>query len=253
MAAPEDEQDDKPWRRLYHAQEVEEEEAAARAAALAAARAEAARGGGWAPAGAAEQQQQPGGAAAEAAGAGGAEGEQEEELGELQAQLLLWYRKTCLAAGVGMGGACWHWYARGRRAAADVFLPPRAAALPPAVIEAWRRKAQMREGMRTVGRHTLFVTGVAALYFGVELGAGLARGAVGDWPNTAAAGAVAGGFLGARAPSSMRGRTLAMGTLAGGLLGALSGWSQQRLAELAAENEAGYAQQQQQRDGKPDS
>lgn len=66
------------------------------------------------------------------------------------------------------------------------------------VVEAYKKKAIMREGMRSIGRHTLFVTGIAALYFGVELGVGLARDAPGDWLNTAAAGAVAGGYLGAR-------------------------------------------------------
>jgi hypothetical protein len=66
------------------------------------------------------------------------------------------------------------------------------------VVEAYKKKAVMREGMRTIGRQTLFVTGVAALYFGVELGVGMAREQQGHWANTAAAGAVAGGYLGAR-------------------------------------------------------
>lgn len=66
------------------------------------------------------------------------------------------------------------------------------------VVEAYKKKAVMREGMRAIGRQTLFVSGVAALYFGVELGVGMAREQPGHWANTAAAGAVAGSYLGAR-------------------------------------------------------
>jgi hypothetical protein len=66
------------------------------------------------------------------------------------------------------------------------------------LVEAYKKKAVMREGMRSIGRQTVFVAGVAALYFGVELGVGMAREQHGHWANTAAAGAVAGGYLGAR-------------------------------------------------------
>lgn len=124
--------------------------------------------------------------------------EPSEELDPLQQQLLEAYRKTCLVTGAGMAGAAWHWRVRGRAAARAVFLPPRAVALPPAVVEAWRRKAELREGMRVVGRNTLFVGGVAGLYFGSEVATAVVRGSHGDWPNAAVAGAVAGGFLGAR-------------------------------------------------------
>jgi hypothetical protein len=65
-------------------------------------------------------------------------------------------------------------------------------------VRQWQDKAALREALRTVGRQTAFITGVAALYFGSELGVGLARGETGAWPNTAAAGALAGGLLGAR-------------------------------------------------------
>jgi hypothetical protein len=72
------------------------------------------------------------------------------------------------------------------------------------LVEAYKKKAVMREGMRSIGRQTLFVAGVAALYFGVELGAGMAREQHGHWANTAAAGAVAGGYLGARGAAAHR-------------------------------------------------
>eukprot|EP00878_Enallax_costatus_P037335 GHUV01042159.1.p1 GENE.GHUV01042159.1~~GHUV01042159.1.p1 ORF type:complete len:153 (+),score=51.81 GHUV01042159.1:286-744(+) len=133
-----------------------------------------------------------------------------------------------------MAGAVWHWYSIGKHKQREVFIPPRAQALPPEVIAAWKKKAEMKIAMSTIGRQSLLITGIAALYFGVELGTGYYRDQYGDWLNTAAAGAAAGCYLGARAPSSMRARTLAMGGLAGGMLGALSGWSQQQLTQLAA-------------------
>uniref|UniRef100_A0A383WP69 Mitochondrial import inner membrane translocase subunit TIM22 n=1 Tax=Tetradesmus obliquus TaxID=3088 RepID=A0A383WP69_TETOB len=202
MSGNSNEENDKPWKRLYHGEEVAKSEQQQQ-----------------------EQQQQR---------------QEEEELSELQQQLLTWYRKTCLVAGAGMAGSTWYWYTSGR-SNHQVFLPPRAQALPPEVVEAYKKKAVMREGMRAIGRQTLFVSGVAALYFGVELGVGMAREQPGHWANTAAAGAVAGSYLGARAPSSLRGRTLALGCMAGGALGALSGWSQQKLTEMAAAAEAAAA------------
>lgn len=66
------------------------------------------------------------------------------------------------------------------------------------VVQRWKQKAAFREGLRTVGRQTLLITGVAGLYFGTELGVGLWREQQGDWANTAAAGALAGGLLGSR-------------------------------------------------------
>lgn len=125
-----------------------------------------------------------------------------EGLTELQQQLLTWYRKTCLVAGAGMGGSVWHWYRVGKHKQKEVFIPPRAQALPPEVVAAWKKKAEMKIAMRTIGRHTLFISGIAALYFGVELGAGIYREQYNDWLNTAAAGAVAGSYLGARSKCS---------------------------------------------------
>lgn len=66
------------------------------------------------------------------------------------------------------------------------------------MVQRWKQKAAFREGLRTVGRQTLLITGVAGLYFGTELGVGLWREQQGDWANTAAAGALAGGVLGSR-------------------------------------------------------
>jgi hypothetical protein len=66
------------------------------------------------------------------------------------------------------------------------------------VVQRYKQKAQFREGVAVVGRQTVWVTGIAALYFGTELGVGLLRDKQNDWTNTAAAGAVAAGVLGSR-------------------------------------------------------
>lgn len=97
-----------------------------------------------------------------------------------------------------MGGAVWHWYNIGKHKQKEVFIPPRAQALPPEVVAAWKKKAEMKIAMSTIGRQSLFVTSVAALYFGVELGAEIYRDKHGHWLNTAVAGAVAGSYLGGR-------------------------------------------------------
>lgn len=68
----------------------------------------------------------------------------------------------------------------------------------PQVVQRYKQKAQFREAVSTVGRQTLLVTGIAGLYFGLELGVGLLRDKQGNWANTAAAGAAAGGLLGSR-------------------------------------------------------
>lgn len=65
-------------------------------------------------------------------------------------------------------------------------------------MQRWKQKQQFQDAVRTIGRQSLYITGIAGLYFGLELGVGLLRDKQGDWANTAAAGAVAGGFLGAR-------------------------------------------------------
>jgi hypothetical protein len=70
---------------------------------------------------------------------------------------------------------------------------------------------------------------VAALYFGAELGAQLARGGAKDWANTAVGGAAAGGYLGSLLPGPSRARGAALGAAAGSALGAVSGWAQQRI------------------------
>jgi hypothetical protein len=185
-----------------------------------------------------------------------------------------------------------------------VFVPPRAQSLPPEVVEGWKRSMRFREGVRTVGRQTVFATGaprarapraqvlrhvpgrahtpthtpphthhthpptrthtrththtqhththththkpqtiqntrtgIAALYFGVELAAFRLRGAD-DWRNTAAAGAVAGGYLGTLLPGPSRARGALLGAAAGGAVGASSGLAQQRLRVLLPEGEA---------------
>lgn len=97
-----------------------------------------------------------------------------------------------------MAGAVWHWYSIGKHKHREVFIPPRAQALPPEVVAAYKKKAEMKIAMGTIGRQSLFITGIAALYFGVELGTGYYRDQYGDWSNTAVAGAVAGCYLGAR-------------------------------------------------------
>lgn len=80
-------------------------------------------------------------------------------------------------------------------------------------MQRFKQKAQFRDAVSTVGRQSLYITGIAGLYFGVELGVGLLREKQGaDWANTAAAGAVAGGLLGARGkPGSMSVLTSASG------------------------------------------
>lgn len=78
----------------------------------------------------------------------------------------------------------------------QIFVPPRAATLPPDVVEGWKRSMRFKQGVRVVGRNSLIATGVAALYYGIEAGASRARGGVVDAWNTAAGGAVAGGYLG---------------------------------------------------------
>lgn len=103
-----------------------------------------------------------------------------------------------------MAGAVWHWYNIGKHKQKEVFIPPRAQALPPEVVAAWKKKAELKIAMGTIGRQSLFITGVAALYFGVELGTGLYREKSGDWLNTAVAGAVAGSYLGARGETYSR-------------------------------------------------
>eukprot|EP00775_Hariotina_reticulata_P003684 gene3684-3944_t len=123
---------------------------------------------------------------------------QSEALSELQQQLLTAFRKTCLVAGAGLAGSVWQWNTQTKHTRQQVFLPPRAQALPPEVVKAWQQKALMNEALETVGRQAVFITGVAALYFGVELGVGRWRGKPDDWLNTAAAGAAAGSWLGIR-------------------------------------------------------
>ena len=182
-------------------------------------------------------------AAADAADADADDGQPSE----LERQLVAWYRNTFLVTGAALAGSVWQWNfgARGKRAA-EVFVPPRAAALPREVVEGWERSVRFKEGVRTVGRQTAFATGVAALYFGVELAALRARGGADDFCNTALAGAAAGGYLGSLLPGPSRARGAALGAGAGGALGALSGWAQQVAAAWAPEAAARQQQQQQQ-------
>jgi hypothetical protein len=91
-----------------------------------------------------------------------------------QSELVEWYRRTCLAAGAGMAASAWH-QASGAAAKKEVFEPPRAAALPPAVVEQWKRNVRFREAVRVVGKQTMVAAGVAALYFGAEAGVRVAR------------------------------------------------------------------------------
>jgi hypothetical protein len=58
---------------------------------------------------------------------------EEEPLTELQEQLLLCYRKTFLVAGLGLIGSMWRWNMVTKHNRKDIFLPPRAQALPKAV------------------------------------------------------------------------------------------------------------------------
>lgn len=69
------------------------------------------------------------------------------------------------------------------------------------VVKSYKQKAEFREALRTIGRQSVFITGVAGLYFGTELGVGLWRDKQSDWANTATAGALAGSLLGARGES----------------------------------------------------
>jgi hypothetical protein len=91
-----------------------------------------------------------------------------------QSELVEWYRRTCLAAGAGMAASAWH-QASGAATKKEVFEPPRAAALPPAVVEQWRKNVRFREAVRAVGKQTVVAAGVAALYFGAEAGVRVAR------------------------------------------------------------------------------
>lgn len=146
--------------------------------------------------------------------------EVEAPLEAWQQEVLDWYRNTCIVTGAGLAGAVWHWNWGGgwQRAAEHVFVPPRAQALPPEVVDGWRRSVRFKQGVRTVGRQTVFAAFVAGLYFGVEAsaryarsggdgggegggGGGAAAAAAGGraaphWSDTALAGAVAGGYLG---------------------------------------------------------
>ncbi len=112
-----------------------------------------------------------------------------------QRDALEWYRNTCLVAGAGLIGSIWRQVAGGA-AQHQVFVPPRAQGLPPEVVDTWRRNMRFKEGVRTVGRQTVFVTGVGALYFGAEVTMRRWRQSRDAW-NTAAAGAVTGAYLGA--------------------------------------------------------
>jgi hypothetical protein len=58
---------------------------------------------------------------------------EDEPLSELQQQLLWAYRKTFIGAGFGLLGSIWHWNAVDKHKRKDIFLPPRAQALPEAV------------------------------------------------------------------------------------------------------------------------
>lgn len=151
---------------------------------------------------------------------------------ELQQQLLGWYRNTFIVAGAALVGSMWQWTVGGRSKAVEVFLPPRAQSLPTDVVDGWKRSMRFKEGVRFVGRQTLLATGVAALYFGVELGSQLWREQEG-WANTALAGAAAGGYLGTMLPGPSRARGAALGGALGGVLGAASGLAQQQLLIMA--------------------
>lgn len=58
--------------------------------------------------------------------------EEEQPLTELQQQLLICYRKTFLVAGCGLAGSVWRWNTITKHKQ-EIFLPPRAQALPEAV------------------------------------------------------------------------------------------------------------------------
>ncbi|KAI8473277.1 MAG: hypothetical protein J3K34DRAFT_519120 [Monoraphidium minutum] len=150
---------------------------------------------------------------------------------ELQQQLLAWYRSTCLVAGAALVGSVWQWNFGGKSKSVEVFVPPRAQSLPAEVVEGWKRSMRFKEGVRTVGRQTVFATGIAALYFGVELGAARWRGAE-DWANAAAAGGAAGGYLGSLLPGASRGRGAALGAAAGAALGGAAGAARGRLLAM---------------------
>lgn len=63
------------------------------------------------------------------------EAQEEVPLTELEQQLLLCYRKTFLVAGLGLAGSVWRWNAVTKHKRKDIFLPPRAQALPEAVSD----------------------------------------------------------------------------------------------------------------------
>jgi len=44
----------------------------------------------------------------------------------------------------------------------QVFVPPRAQALPAEMVEGWKRSMRFKEGVRVVGRQTLFAAGERA-------------------------------------------------------------------------------------------
>eukprot|EP00877_Chromochloris_zofingiensis_P009955 jgi/Chrzof1/5212/Cz15g16160.t1 len=144
-----------------------------------------------------------------------------------QRSMLEWYRNTCIAAGMSVLGSTLYWNF-GPQQKPDIFVPPRAQNLPPDVVEAWKSSMVFREGVRTVGRQSLFLTGVAAVYFGVETAAKHWRDKQ-DWVNTAMAGAVSGLYLGLVSRSSARLRMSVTGAAAGSVLGAISGWTQKQL------------------------
>ncbi|KIY95252.1 hypothetical protein MNEG_12709 [Monoraphidium neglectum] len=146
---------------------------------------------------------------------------------ELQKQLVECYRKTFLVTGAALIGSVFHWNYVGKLKVEQVFVPPRAQSLPAEVVEGWTRSMRFKEGVRAVGRQTVFATGVAALYFGAELASQRLRG-VKDWANTAVAGAVAGGCLGSRLPGPSRARGAALGAALGSALGAASGLALQQ-------------------------
>jgi len=62
--------------------------------------------------------------------------EEEQPLTELQQQLLICYRKTFIVAGCGLAGSVWRWNTVTKHKQ-EIFLPPRAQALPEAV-SGWR-------------------------------------------------------------------------------------------------------------------
>ena len=115
-------------------------------------------------------------------------------LTDLERQIVGWYRNTFLVAGAALVGSVWHWHYGGGKAALEVFVPPRAASLPAEVVEGWARSMRFKEGVRAVGRQTLFATGAAAAAAAAAGGGGGARPLRGGRPG------------GARATGRRRGR-----------------------------------------------